>query len=180
MPSLRRAVFLDRDGTLNEDTGYVYRSQDWRWLPDVPQTLARLKAHGWLLLVVSNQSGIARGYFDESALHELHCWVNAQLAPLNATIDAWYYCPHLPEINGPCACRKPKPGLIVRGATDWGVDLHTSWMIGDRLRDVMAGYAAGCRSILLQSQPAPDQQCPLPAGISVCPSLACASAHILM
>lgn len=147
----RRAVFLDRDGTLNEDTGYVHEARAWRWLPGVRETLARLKAAGWLLVVVSNQSGIARGMFDEKALHALEHWVDAQLAPLAANMDAWYFCPHLPDRNGPCECRKPAPGLLLRAAAELDIDLAASWMVGDRLRDVRAGLAAGCRAVLLRN-----------------------------
>lgn len=111
----RRAIFLDRDGTLNHDTGYVHRWEDWRWLPGAPEALARFKAAGWFLVVVSNQSGIARGLFDEEELHALHARVNAQLEPLGAAIDVWRHCPHLPEITGPCVCRKPAPGLLLGG-----------------------------------------------------------------
>lgn len=180
MQHRQRAIFLDRDGTLNLDTGYVHRPEDWHWLPGVPYALARFRAQGWLLLVVSNQSGIARGYFDEATLHRLHTWVDARLARLGAGVDGWYHCPHLPEISGPCACRKPKPGLLLRAAADWGVDLAASWMIGDRPRDVMAGHAAGCRSILLRPQSAaPDAGCPLPPGVLSLPDLPAACEHIL-
>lgn len=180
MQNLRRAIFLDRDGTLNEDTGYAHSPREWRWLPGVPEALARFRAEGWLLLVVSNQSGIARGYFDEAALHSLHAWVNACLAPLNATVDAWYHCPHLPEISGPCACRKPRPGLLLQAAAEWGVDVRASWMIGDRPRDVMAGAAAGCRTILLRAADTAEEGCcPLPQGTVVLPDLLRACEHIL-
>ncbi|MEG6503777.1 D-glycero-alpha-D-manno-heptose-1,7-bisphosphate 7-phosphatase, partial [Desulfovibrio sp. 1214_IL3152] len=132
--ALRRAIFLDRDGTLNRDTGYVHRKEDWQWLPGVPEALKRLRAVGYVLVVVSNQSGIARGMFDHDALKRLEEWINADLAAKNAAIDAWYYCPHLPEITGPCQCRKPEPGLILQAARDLHIDLADSWMIGDRVR----------------------------------------------
>lgn len=147
----RRAIFLDRDGTLNADTGYVHRTEDWRWLPGVPEALARFRAAGWLLVVVSNQSGIARGMFDPAQLHALERWVDAQLAPLGAAPDAWYHCPHLPEVTGPCQCRKPAPGMLLRAAEAMNIDLTASWMIGDRMRDARAGLAAGCRAVLLRS-----------------------------
>lgn len=149
-----RAIFLDRDGTLNEDLGYVHRPEDWRWLPGVPEALASFRAAGWRLVVVSNQSGLARGYFSPGELARLERWVAAELAPLGAAPDAWYHCPHLPEITGPCACRKPLPGLILQACDDLDIDPRASWMLGDRLRDVAAGVAAGCRAGLLR--PAPD------------------------
>ncbi len=149
----RRAIFLDRDGTLNEDRGYVHRPEDWRWLPGVPEALARFRAAGWRLVVVSNQSGLARGYFTPEDLARLERWADAELAPLNAAPDAWYHCPHLPEITGPCLCRKPMPGLIFQACEDLGIEPAASWMLGDRERDVAAGLAAGCRSGLLRADP---------------------------
>lgn len=178
-----RAIFLDRDGTLNHDSGYVHRWEDWRWLPGVPEALARFKAAGWLLVVVSNQSGIARGLFGEREMQALHAWINAQLHPLGATVDAWYHCPHLPEISGPCACRKPAPGLLLRAVREWDIDPAASWMIGDRLRDVQAGRAAGCRPILLRTGWGEKEAAGLArqAGppIPVLPDLAAACAYIL-
>ena len=150
----RRAIFLDRDGTLNEDLGYVHKAGDWRWLPGVPEALARFKAAGWLLVVVSNQSGIARGLFTPADLAALERWVDDRLAPLGAAPDAWYHCPHLPEITGPCECRKPLPGLILRACADMGIAPGASWVLGDRMRDVAAGVAAGCRAGLLRPAPA--------------------------
>lgn len=179
----RRAIFLDRDGTLNHDTGYVHRWEDWRWLPGAPEALARFKAAGWFLVVVSNQSGIARGLFDEEELHALHARVNAQLEPLGAAIDVWRHCPHLPEITGPCVCRKPAPGLLLEAARQWNIDPAASWMIGDRLRDIQAGLAAGCRPILLCSGREGKETAGLArqAGphVPVLPDLAAACAYIL-
>ena len=153
MEAARRAIFLDRDGTLNEDSGYVHRPGDWRWLPGVPKALARFRAAGWLLVVVSNQSGLARGYFGPEDLAALERWVDAELKPLSAAPDAWYHCPHLPEITGPCMCRKPQPGLILRACAELGIEPGASWMLGDRERDVAAGVAAGCRTGLLRADP---------------------------
>ena len=180
--ALRRAVFLDRDGTLNLDTGYVHRVEDWRWLPGVPEALARFKAAGWLLVVASNQSGIARGMFGPAELHTLERWVDARLAPLGAAPDAWYSCPHLPETTGPCDCRKPAPGLLLRAARDLAIDLAASWVVGDRLRDAQAGLAAGCRAVLLRTgwgeHEAAQARAVLPQ-VPVLPDLPAACAHIL-
>lgn len=144
---MRRAVFLDRDGTLNRDLGYVHRPEDWQWLPGVTDALAKLKKAGWLLIVVSNQSGVGRGYFDAAQLEKLEKWANADLAPKGAAIDKWYYCPHLPDQG--CSCRKPEPGLILKAVDEYDIDPAASWLLGDRLRDVQAGLAAGCRTGLL-------------------------------
>ena len=157
----RPAVFLDRDGVLNEDSGYVGRPEAVRWLPGVPRALAALRRAGWLLVVVSNQSGIARGYFDHKAVDALHAWMNAQLRPLGAQLDAFYYCPHHPDIGGPCACRKPAPGLLLRAAAELSIALDHSWMIGDKMSDAAAGRAAGCRPILIGTAPAAGDSPPL-------------------
>lgn len=177
--SKRRAIFLDRDGTLNRDKAYVHRIEDWEWLPGVIPALARLKAAGWLLVVVSNQSGIARGMFGHAELNALQDHANAALAPHHADIDAWYNCPHLPEITGPCQCRKPSPGLLLQAAEEWGIDLARSWMIGDKMRDVQAGHACGCKCILLASPGMAQSADDLPAGTLVVPDLPAAAGHIL-
>ena len=177
---LRRAIFLDRDGTLNKDTGYVHRKEDWHWLPGVVEALKRFHAVGYALVVVSNQSGLARGMYDLAALHELEAWINADLEAKGAAIDAWYYCPHLPEITGPCSCRKPAPGLILRAAEEMGLDLARAWMVGDRVRDVGAGLAAGCRCVLLRpAQGGYEADAPVPPGVAVAPHLAAAEVLIL-
>lgn len=149
--TLRPAVFLDRDGTLNADFGYVSRPEDVRWLPGVAAALARLRWAGYLLIVVTNQSGIARGYYDEQTLQTLHDWMNAALRAQGAHIDAFYHCPHHPDLSGACTCRKPAPGMLLRAAEDWFIDLERSWMIGDKMSDVIAGRAAGCTPILLST-----------------------------
>ena len=178
---LRRAIFLDRDGTLNKDSGYVCRKEDWVWLPGTIQALRRFQAAGYLLVVVSNQSGLARGLYTRDDLAALEAWVNTQLAAQNVTIDAWYYCPHLPEITGPCSCRKPEPGLLLQAARELGIDLAHSWMIGDSLRDVEAGRAAGCKCVLLRPKGKEDAE-PVPAmpdGLPVAAHLAGAEVLIL-
>lgn len=157
--TLRPAVFLDRDGTLNADLGYVFRPEDIHWLPGVAAALARLRWAGYLLIVVTNQSGIARGFYDAQAMQALHDWMNAELRAQGAHIDAFYHCPHHPDINGVCICRKPAPGMLLRAAEDWRIDLEQSWMIGDKMSDVTAGRAAGCTPILLTTRIAlPDEE----------------------
>ncbi|MDR1856520.1 MAG: HAD family hydrolase [Desulfovibrio sp.] len=145
-------VFLDRDGTMNRNDGYVHTWDAWVWLPGVPEALARLQRHGWRLVVVSNQSGIARGYFDEKALHDLEAAVDADLARHGVRIAGWYHCPHLPEITGPCTCRKPEPGMLRQAARDLGINLRASWVIGDKYLDAQAGIKVGCRAIILEPE----------------------------
>lgn len=149
----RRAVFLDRDGTLNQDPGYTFRPEDWLWLPKAVEGISAFNRVGWLVIVVSNQSGIARGFYTRADLELLEAFVNADLAARGARVDGWRYCPHLPEITGPCSCRKPKPGLLLGAASEWDIELASSWMLGDRLTDVEAGLAAGTRAGLITANP---------------------------
>ncbi|MBQ7738309.1 MAG: HAD family hydrolase [Desulfovibrionaceae bacterium] len=148
-----KAIFLDRDGTLNEDHGYVHKIADFQWLPNVISALKIFKSLGYLLIVVSNQSGIARNYYTQKDLLILQADLDRQLQKENSTIDGWYYCPHHPEITGPCLCRKPKPGLLLEAMAKHLISPNESWMIGDRLRDVQAGIAAHVPSIKLGANP---------------------------
>ena len=149
---LRPAVFLDRDGTLNEERHYLYRREDWVWIPGVVDSLARLSAAGFALVVVTNQSGIARGMYAREDVDVLHAWVQEDLL-LRAGIrfEGFYVCPHHPDFSGECQCRKPGPGMLLMAAAEHGLDLSASWMIGDKSADVLAGRAAGCRTVLVQS-----------------------------
>lgn len=149
----RKAIFLDRDGTMNEDPGYTFRPEDWRWLPEAVKGIAAFNNAGWLVVVASNQSGIARGFYSREDIGRLEAFVNADLASRGARVDDWRYCPHLPEITGPCSCRKPEPGLLLAAAQDLEIDLAASWMLGDRLIDVRAGLAAGARAGLISANP---------------------------
>jgi len=149
-----RAVFLDRDGTLIEDADYLTRIEDIRILPGVPEALRDLKAAGYLLLVVTNQSAIARGWLTEEKLHAINEHLNGQFAERGAAVDAFYHCPHLPggtvaEYACECECRKPNPGLLRQAAADWHVDARASYMVGDSERDVEAGACVGCYGILV-------------------------------
>lgn len=144
-----KAVFLDRDGTLNVDYGYVVTARQWRFLPHVVPALQRLQGAGYRLVVVTNQSAIARGYASREQVDQLHAWVDQQLRQQGVQLAGWYLCPHHPHISGPCSCRKPKPGLLLQAAHELGLNLAASWMIGDKASDVEAGQAAGCRSLRL-------------------------------
>jgi D-glycero-D-manno-heptose 1,7-bisphosphate phosphatase len=146
----RRAVFLDRDGTLIEDVGYLSDANDIRVLPTVTEALRRFEAAGFLRIVVSNQSGIARGFFDEARMRFLTSKLDELLAQEHASISATYFCPHLDE---GCDCRKPLPGMLRRAAAEHGVDLARSVMIGDRGSDVQAGQAAGMPGIFVTTGP---------------------------
>jgi D-glycero-D-manno-heptose 1,7-bisphosphate phosphatase len=173
------AVFLDRDGTLNRETGYLHDRADWRWLPGAPQALARLYGRGYRLVVVSNQSGLARGLYGKEAVDALHRWVNEDLAGFGAVIEAFYYCPHHPEFTGDCSCRKPKPGLLLRAAEELGLDCRASWMIGDKISDIQAGRAAGCRPVLVRTGYGREAEAGAPEGLPVVDDLSAAAGYIL-
>ncbi len=166
----RRAVFLDRDGTMIEDVGYLNREADIVILPGVPEALRRLREAGFLLIVVTNQSAVARGWLTEERLQAIHRALNAALHRKGAGVDAFYYCPHLPQgkverYAGPCACRKPAAGMLRQAAEDWGIALERSYAVGDSERDVEAGRRVGCHAILLREEApenADDQAAGLP------------------
>lgn len=151
---MRKAIFLDRDGTLNVDCGYAHRPEDWQWLPHALEALAMFRAAGWLLAVVSNQSGLGRGYFSREELKNLETFVNADLRRRGLAIDAWHYCPHRPDEH--CSCRKPSPEMILSAAEELDICLERSWMLGDRLKDVEAGIAAGCHAGLVANPRYPE------------------------
>jgi len=156
------AVFLDRDGTLIEEAGYASRPEQIRILGGVAQALAELAGAGYLLIIVTNQSGIARGYTSEEDLERFHDALDEQLHLLGAAVDAYYACPHhpdpgpgaRPDLAADCDCRKPKPGLLLRAAEDFRIDLEASWTVGDTWRDIAAGQAAGTRTIKLPADEA--------------------------
>jgi D-glycero-D-manno-heptose 1,7-bisphosphate phosphatase len=144
----RRAAFLDRDGVINEDRGYVHRVEDFVLLPAVPEALRRLQEEGYLLIVVTNQSGVARGMYGEEDIARVHARLAELLAPHDVVLDAIYYCPHLPhgsvvDYAVSCECRKPGPGLLRQAMRDFAIDAERSFIIGDKPSDLEAGRAAG-------------------------------------
>lgn len=146
---LQAAIFLDRDGTLNMETGFLYRWQDFKWLPGVKTGLKLLQQAGYKLIIVTNQSGIARGLYTLDDVKKLHTELNDDLKKCNLHIDDFFVCPHHPEFSIACNCRKPLPGMLFQAAQKYNLDLPGSWMIGDKASDAQAGLAAGCRSILV-------------------------------
>jgi D-glycero-D-manno-heptose 1,7-bisphosphate phosphatase len=156
VPKLRRrpAVFLDRDGTLNEDTGYVHRAADFRWFPGAVRAIRRLNDGGYYVFVVTNQSGVARGMFDEAVVGDLHRWMNEQLRAVGAHIDDMRYCPHHPDgsiaaYRTVCACRKPAAGMLLDLINQWPIAEEASVMIGDKDIDAAAGQAADIASAIV-------------------------------
>jgi D-glycero-D-manno-heptose 1,7-bisphosphate phosphatase len=143
--NLQPAIFLDRDGTLMEEAGYCANPAQVRVFPYVPEALQALREAGYLLILITNQSGIGRGYFTEEAYRAVEAEFERQIHP--AYLDAVYFCPDAPDI--PSTCRKPAAGMIQQAARDHSLDLARSFMIGDKSSDIECGLAAGCRSILV-------------------------------
>lgn len=148
------AVFLDRDGTMTEEVGYVNHPARLRLLPGTAEALRRLNQAAIPVVMVTNQSGVARGYFTEEVLAAVNGALFDQLKRVGAHLDGAYSCPHHPAEGAPllradCECRKPKPGLLVRAAGDLDLDLARSWMVGDKPSDILAGHHAGARTVLV-------------------------------
>jgi len=171
---LNRAVFLDRDGTINEESEYLYKVEECRFLPGVKDAVKLLNAAGYLVVVVTNQSGVARGYYSETDLEKLHQFMAKEFADSGARIDGWYYCPHhpgFPAESAPCDCRKPLPGMLLAAADELGIELSSSWMVGDKNADMEAGLAAGCRSILVRTGYGAVEAAVAPAGAIIADDL---------
>lgn len=150
-----RAIFLDKDGTLIDDVPYNVDPEQMRLAPKAGVALRRL-AVNYRLIVVSNQSGVAHGFFDEKALRAVEQRLRQLLAEEGVVLDGFYYCPHHPSGADPryrcrCACRKPQPGMLLQAAGEHLLDLARSWMIGDILDDIEAGHRAGCRAVLVDN-----------------------------
>lgn len=150
------ALFLDRDGVLIEEVGYLSSVEQVRVLDGVAEAIARANAQGIPVVVVTNQAGVGRGYFPESRVGEAHAAIDAALAPAGARIDRYYYCPHHPEAalaeyRVSCECRKPAPGMLRQAAQELDLDLGRSWFVGDKQSDLEAARAAGCQPLLVRT-----------------------------
>lgn len=163
----RRAVFLDRDGTINYDGGHLYRTEDFRFLPDADKAIARLKKKGYLVIVITNQAGIAKNLYKPEDVDILHGYINSLLLEKHSVIaDGYYYCPHHPqavleEYKAECSCRKPQPGLILKAVSDFSqigieIDIKNSLTVGNRRSDLLAGINAGTRKNILIGSDEPD------------------------
>lgn len=149
-----KAVFLDRDGTINVEKKYLYRIEDFNFLPGVLEGLKILQDEGYLLIIVTNQSGIARGYYTEDDLTRLHNWMIYKLAREKIYIKKIYYCPHLPnakitKYRKKCACRKPALGMYMHAVRTFGISLDDSYAIGDKIRDCAICKKTGCKGYLI-------------------------------
>jgi len=149
-----KAIFLDRDGTINEEMGYINHVERFKVFDFVPESIRIFKKLGFKIIVVTNQSGIARGYFSESLLNEIHNKLLAQMDNKHASIDDIFYCPHHPTegrlpYRMDCECRKPKPGMILKAAEKWQLDLTQSFMISDRYKDILFAEKLKIRTALV-------------------------------
>lgn len=157
-PMTRRpAAFLDRDGVLNVDHGYVHRPEQLEWVAGAPESVRLLNEAGYYVLVITNQSGVARGFFDEAAVKSFHAHMQNVLAGKGAHIDAFYYCPH--HLEGTvkafamaCSCRKPRTGMLEQAAREWPIDVSRSFFIGDNEADMAAAAAFKVRGIKFDSR----------------------------
>jgi D-glycero-D-manno-heptose 1,7-bisphosphate phosphatase len=152
----RPALFMDRDGTISEEVGYVNHPSRFRLFPYTADAIKFLNDNGWLAIVVTNQAGVARGYFAEDVIVQIHDQVRKDLENASAKLDAIYYCAHHPSVGEPpyrldCDCRKPKTGLIDRAAADFDIDLERSWMVGDRYGDIELARNARLHSAFVLS-----------------------------
>ncbi len=152
--SRRPAVFLDRDGTLIDELGYLADPDGVKLYPGAARAAKRLSDAGFLVILITNQSGVARGFFSEDDLAHVHQRLAEDLARDGARLDGIYYCPHHPEAGEApyrraCDCRKPLPGMVTNAAAEHGIDLSRSWMVGDAARDLLAGKAAGLSGLVL-------------------------------
>jgi D,D-heptose 1,7-bisphosphate phosphatase len=166
---MKRAIFLDRDGTLNVDVGYLHKLDQLELFPWTGDALRLLKRAGYLLVIVTNQAGIARGLIAPDFVEKAHAEMRRRLQAAGADLDALYFCPHhpggsVPALSIDCRCRKPSPGMIEDAVRDLGIDLKQSWVVGDKWLDVQLGHAAGTKSILVRTGWGAQQEQDRPAG----------------
>jgi D-glycero-D-manno-heptose 1,7-bisphosphate phosphatase len=154
MAGKRHAVFLDRDGTINVEKEYLHKVEDFKFIDGAPGAIRALKRAGYLVIVVTNQSGVARGYYSLDDVANLHEYIQGELAKSGSAIDAFYVCPHHPtegtgEYRRECDCRKGAPGMLLQAARDHNIDLSRSFMVGDKVADIEAAENAGCKPIMV-------------------------------
>ncbi len=153
---MRRALFMDRDGTVCREVGYVNHPSRLELLPRSAEAIRRAREAGLLCVLVTNQAGVARGYFTEDLIHLAHARLGDLLAAEGTALDAIYYCPHHPTAGTPpyradCACRKPRPGMLLDAARDLGIDVPASYVVGDKISDVEMAHTQGARGILVRT-----------------------------
>ncbi len=149
MSEKRKAIFLDRDGVINKEVKYLSDPNNFEFIEGSIEALKILKQKGFLLIIITNQAGIARGIFTDETLKLIHNKMIKRLKQVGIKLDDIYYCPHHPDFTGPCACRKPNPGMIFKAKLKYNIDLTNSYMIGDTLKDIKTGIAAACKTVLV-------------------------------
>jgi len=147
--SKRKALFLDRDGTINIEKGYVFRIEDFEFHPQIFEIVKEYQQQEFLIFIVTNQSGIARGFYTDSDFQKLSDWMVNQFQSRGINITKIYYCPHHPDFTGDCNCRKPKPGMFLQAIDEFNLDPSECVLIGDRKSDILAGENAGIGKKLL-------------------------------
>lgn len=178
-PPLRPAVFVDRDGTLIVERDYLADPAGVRLVDEAVEALGSLRDAGFALVVVTNQSGIARGLYRLEDYHAVAQRLDAVLGLAGVPMDGTYFCPHHPDYTGPCSCRKPGVGMYVQAAGELGLDLQASWYVGDKITDVLPALALGGQGILVRSGYGRDLEASAPRGVTVVDDLSAASGLIL-
>ena len=185
---MRPAVFIDRDGTMLDELGYVTPASEIRIYPFAADAIARIGAAGWPVVVITNQGGIALGLYDHAFVDATHAELARTIAQSGAEITGWYYCPHhpegkVPEFTQACECRKPGIGMLQAAARDLALDLAASWVIGDQWRDIELAHRAGARSVLVRTGYGATLEADWPADVApptiVCDDLLAAATHIV-
>ena len=149
MTNRKRAIFLDRDGVINKEVNHLSNPAQFEFIPGSIEALKILKQKGFLLIVITNQAGIARGLFSEETLNQIHNKMRRILNQNKIILDDIFYCPHHPDFTGACNCRKPKPGMILKAQRKYNIKLQASFMVGDTLSDIETGIAANCKTVLV-------------------------------
>ena len=144
-----RALFLDRDGVVNIEKDYLFKIKDFEFIDGIFELCQHFSALGYFIIIVTNQSGIARGYYSEDDFNRLTSWMIHEFSLHGITVSSVYYCPHHPNISGACSCRKPKPGMLLEAKDKFNLDLKNSIMVGDKERDIEAGLNAGLHETYL-------------------------------
>jgi len=145
----KKAIFLDRDGVINKEISYISNPDDFEFIEGSIEALKILEEKNFLLIVITNQAGIARGYYTEEMLKKIHNKMTRILKQNNIVLDDIFYCPHHPDFTGPCDCRKPEPGMILKAQIKHNIDLTNSYMVGDTLSDIETGKKANCKTALV-------------------------------
>jgi D-glycero-D-manno-heptose 1,7-bisphosphate phosphatase len=175
----RAAVYLDRDGTLVVERHYLADPEDLHLVPGAAAALATLKDAGYALVVVTNQSGIARGLYAEADYEAVARRLEAMLAKAGVVLDGTYHCPHHPDVTGPCVCRKPSTGMYLQAALDLDLDPASSWYVGDKTTDVLPARELEGRGILVRTGYGAEHEAEVPEGVAVVDDVAAAARHIL-